>query len=505
MKQSQKVDPKGHEVQNEDIIIDMPATNTGVIPDKNILPTVFAGHSDPIHQFIEWPIIRPDGALQPIQYRASGHLQSIGITPENIQAANLISMCMLSARLGHPISAMLEPDNAQEAVQLLDQCLRIVPKDAVIEFPEFKQEHLYIDHGRLLDGKCILSPTVNGFSKVSRDLELILTRGYSVQQEVTKGKYKVDLSEHRSEMRVSVLGITGGTPGKELSLPSVLKIPVVGNQGTISQSMPDLYERYGLIHSPLFKFRKSFQRLKPQPVVIPYEQQLETAFIESGCDHAVEKLTILKHLISICAIIGNPPTVEMAELGALMFGTDEDEVRYWLINAGIAKGTEPVSNGPLVATKVEYHISRLLLDGMLLVGSTRFTDRQKMIFDTVKTLNMAKLSTALLSKGDDVEKLSTIAQGSGYWATREKIFEKIGRSDAQFSLSSMSNDLMVLVTMGVLERAKPPKSRYYGYYITTPTLENAIGLPAPETIQDPIYEGKEVLVVNPLSGQVEKI
>ncbi len=505
MDQSQTVDQKGREVQHEDIITDMPATNTGVIPDTTTPPTVFAGNSDPINQFIEWPVIRPDGALQPIQYPAVGHLLSNGVDPGNIQAANLTFMAMLSARLGYPISAMLEPDDAQGAVQLLDQCLKIVPADAVIEFPELRPEHLYIDGGRRLDGKCIISPIENGFGKASRDLELILTRGHTISQEVAKGKYEVGLSEHRSAMHVSVLGINGGKPGKGLSLPSVLKIPVGTNPGAILPGRPDVFERYGLIRSPLFKLRKTFQRLRAQPVAIPYEQQLATALIESGSDHVLEKIAILKNLVSICAIVSNPHPVEMAELGAMIYSTDENEVRRWLIDSGLAKGPQPITSEPIVATKVDYYLARLLLDGVLLSGPTRYTDRQRQVFETVKAINMGKMSTSILTKGDEVETLAAISRSSGCWATREKVFEEINKTGYVFSLSSVNKDLATLLELGVLERAKPVKSRFYGYYITTSTLSETIQLPAPNTIQDPVYEGKDVLVVNPFTGEVEKI
>ena len=491
-KQSIKKEHRSKELEG-DYITDMPVAKTE------------APSEDPLNRFIEWPIIRPDGTRQPFQFRTAGHLISSGVHPENIQAASLIHTIMVSAALEHPISAMIVSDDRQEVVRVLDQCKKLIPKDATIEIQNLKPEHLYCKGGDLLDRKCIICPDVGGFKTVHRDLDLIIGRGHCARQEIVKGRFESSLAEFKARMKISIIGIDNGRTDKGLSHPSILKIPI--RAGGIALDLPNsnLVEQFGLLQAPPFKVRKSLQRLKPRKVLIPFAAQLTQVMKESGCDYLREKMDVLLNMISICTIINQPPPVHPAELGAIMYDTDESEVKRWLIESGLQSPGQDAMAEPLVATKVDYHISRLLLDGMLLVGSTRFTDRQKMVFDAVKTLNMAKLSTALLSKGDDVEKLSTIAQGSGYWATREKIFEKIGRSDAQFSLSSMSNDLMALVTMGMLERAKPPKSRYYGYYITTPTLENAIGLPAPETIQDPIYEGKEVLVVNPLSGQVEKI
>jgi len=150
-------------------------------------------------------------------------------------------------------------------------------------------------------------------------------------------------------------------------------------------------------------------------------------------------------------------------------------------------------------------MARLLLAGILMTGPTRFTDRQKKVFETVKAINMGKMSTAIFKKGDDVELLASISRSSGCWAPREKVFEMINNGSYDFSFSSVSNDLVAFFEMGVLERAKPPKSRFFGYYVLTKVLSDAIQLPASETVQDPVYQGKTVDVVNPFTGQVEKI
>ncbi len=460
---------------------------------------------EPINQFFEWPVIRPDGAFQPMQYKTVGHLLSSGIDPGNIQAASLVHIAMLSARLGYPIPAVLVPEDPQGAIQVLDHCLNLAPKDATIEFREVKLDHLYIKGGGLLNGKCIISTEVNGFSKVDRDLELILIRGHAVRQELIKGKYETVLSEQRSKTQLSFIGIDGGNPGKVFGHPSILKIPFSSKRPTMAHAGSDIVEQFGLIQSPLFKIRKSFQRLKQRPVIIPFEEQLATALVDSGCDHAPEKMGILKNVTSVCAIINQPPSVHKAEVGAILYDTDERKVGRWLIDAGLQKASETIPEEPIMATKVDYYMARLLLGGILMTGPTRFSDRQKKVFETVKAINMGKMRDAILKKGDDVEKLATIARSSGYWATREKVFEIINNARYEFSLSSVSNDLVALLEMGVLERAKPPRSRFFGYYIMTTTLSDAIHLPAPETIQDPVYQGKTVTVVNPFTGQVETI
>ena len=458
-----------------------------------------------VNQFFEWPVITDHGAYQPLQYRTTGHLLASGVALDNIKAASLIVMCMLSARLGYPISAMLEPDETQRAIQLLDQCSRLVPSEAVIESPEFRPEHLYYDGGRHLADKCIISSTVNGFNKILRELELILTRGYATRQELVKGKYDVGLSEHRAKMQVSVIGINGGKSGKDLNLSSILRIPIRCSHAVVFPPASEVYEQYGLINSPLFKMRKTHHRLKWRLVDIPYAQQIASAMVEGGCDHIFEKLEIMKNLISIFAIMRQPPQVNMVELGAIIYGTDEEEVSRWLCDTGHEKDVESTPNQPIVATKIDYHLAHLLLDGILISGPNLFTDRQRKVFETVKRINMGKMSSMILKKGDDVETLAATTRNYGCWASREKVFEVINSSNNDFSLSSVSNDLVALLEMGVLERAKPPKSRFFGYYIIESALSGAVQLPAPETIQDPVYQGQPVDVINPFTGQVERI
>lgn len=461
--------------------------------------------NEAINQFIEWPFVREDGAHQPLQYRASGHLLANGVFPDNIKAANLISIAMLSGRLGYPIPLMLETDAPQRAIQLLDQSRLLIPSEAIIEFQEFRPEYLYYDAGKKLNGKCIVSPTVNGFKKACSDLELILTRGHSTRQELAKGKYDFSFSEHQSKMQVSLIGVNDGKSKGNLSLPSIPRIPIKGNHTGGLLTTSEVIKRYNLIYSPLFKMRKTYQRLKWRPVYIPFEQQIESAMVEGGCDNVSEKMGIIKNLISIFAIMREPPPLHMAELGAIIYGTDEKEVSHWLQDTGHKKDVESKRNEPLTATKYDYYLALQLLEEILISGPNHFTDRQREVFETVKAINKGKTSTMILKRGDDVEILAAIIKNYGCWASREKIFEFINKGDDDFSLSSVSNDLVDLVKMGVLERRKPPKNRFFGYYITTPTLSNAIQLPTPETIIDPVYQGKKIDIVNPYTDKIDRI
>ena len=98
MTNQQKVKSNRQEELQGDYITDADELTTPTIVDDSPHPMVVTGGNEAINQFFEWPIIRPDGAHQPIQYKAVGHLKSSGIDPEKLQAATLVHASMLSAR-----------------------------------------------------------------------------------------------------------------------------------------------------------------------------------------------------------------------------------------------------------------------------------------------------------------------------------------------------------------------------------------------------------------------
>ena len=109
MTNKQNLGLKGRENEElqGDYIADAEELTTPTVVEDSPQPIVVTGGHEAINQFFERPIIRPDGARQPIHYKAVGHLLSNGIDPENIQAATLIHTITLSARWGYPISAMI--------------------------------------------------------------------------------------------------------------------------------------------------------------------------------------------------------------------------------------------------------------------------------------------------------------------------------------------------------------------------------------------------------------
>jgi hypothetical protein len=216
-------------------------------------------------------------------------------------------------------------------------------------------------------------------------------------------------------------------------------------------------------------------------------------------------MTILVKMISICSIINQPEPVTNEEIGAYIYKTDIETVRMWL-SRGSESQVGSNDGSPLIATKVDYFLAKLLLNDLLTTRNIYLNERQQRIYETLRRINMVKLSTSFIKKEDNIEILANISRHSGYWAAREKVFEEVNNDGGKdLSLSIVNNELVELMDMGILDRSKPPKSRHFGYYVMTLDLGGSISLPSPSEINDPVFIGAPVDVVNPLTGQTEKI
>jgi hypothetical protein len=212
--------------------------------------------------------------------------------------------------------------------------------------------------------------------------------------------------------------------------------------------------------------------------------------------------------LCLVTIINNPPPVQWDELVAQTYGVDRDKIKGWL---SARKDIEiPVADtkgdGSITATKIDYYYTWLLLNKVLPVGEFVLTPRQGKVFDVLKRLNLAGISNAHINDKSAVQVLSTIAHNTSAWITREKVYENINKEGGEYmSLSTVNNELQYLLSTGIVDRKKPPKTNQFKYHILTLEAGQYLTLPHPSEIMDSIYEGEPVDVVNPLTGAVEKI
>ncbi len=79
------------------------------------------------------PTGRPDGVFEPLICGVAEQLMATGLPQQTLKEAFLIYMAINSARLGHPLSALLLPDDPMAAVSLLDRVKN--PLKSVLKMP----------------------------------------------------------------------------------------------------------------------------------------------------------------------------------------------------------------------------------------------------------------------------------------------------------------------------------------------------------------------------------
>jgi len=184
---------KGNEVKVEHVKQQL---KSGDIIKKD-LPKFSAGGTlttevrDLSRLFYDPPTGRPDGIFQPLLYGVARLLQEKGVPSEDLRSGLLIFTTINSSRLGYPLSLQIVPNNELSAIGLLDHCVSLAPVNSSIEFQKVKPEHLFLNSGYHYQNKCIICPEPNGLSKVDQDINLLLTRGHAIRQEVINKKYDI--------------------------------------------------------------------------------------------------------------------------------------------------------------------------------------------------------------------------------------------------------------------------------------------------------------------------
>ena len=455
--------------------------------------------------FFHSPTSRPDGVFEPLLCEVIEQLKMQGVPPENLKQALMLVLGAVSAPLGYPLAMLLVADEPLTAARLVESSTSTVPAGWTIKFDTLSPSQLFINGGEAYRDKCIVCQDPEGLVKVARDLDLMLTRGYAVRQEILNKKYAMSLEEFRADCFPSFIGIESHRKRDMWKHPSIVKIPVT--EGLWGYATPQPSDGHSV---GLFRIRKCFKRLRPRPVVVPFNDVIERTLAESGVSHADILQEVVMKIIALVAIINQPPPVTMHEIGSYIYEIDESRVMKWLENSGEHSAKVDVASydnqAPITATKIDYHIAKILLESFVRVSQASLTERQMKIFQTIKMLNWGKFQNSTIPNATDIKKIATLPKSSMYWPDREKIYEVMNHSGGEvISLTTINSELIELCKIGIIGREKAPKQRYYGYFVMTVDVDNAFTLPPVSEIVDPVYQGKEVNVVNPITGQIEKI
>ena len=231
--------------------------------------------------FFYSPTSRPDGVFEPLLCEEAEHLKMEGVPVENLKEALMLKLGAVSAHLGYPLAILLVADDPLAAARLIESSTGTVPLGWAINFDKLTQAQLFVNGGLAYRDKCIVCQDPEGLTKVSGELDLMLTRGYAVRQEILNKKYVTSLEEFRAECFPSFIGIASRKRGDILKHPSIIRIPVVQGSWGYNHTQDAPSSAMGGKPGWVFRIRKCFKRLRPMPVLIPFQDHSGECFKQS--------------------------------------------------------------------------------------------------------------------------------------------------------------------------------------------------------------------------------
>lgn len=430
------------------------------------------------------PIVRDDVYHSPL-CSVSGYLHSEGIKGDDLRASLLSIATMTSARLGHPLLLVIIDDTAK-ASGLVSLASQMVSDSMIFECMELSPEMLFM-HQNKIPGKTIVSKKLAGLKNSRLYLDGLVEHGFATMQNRMTSKITTRFDEVKVMGPVGLVTITGNPEDADFNGTNIIKVHLKPDAAC---SIIDSIRKSGNVIQP-FRAMAFFNRLKARPVNIPYMKQLLTFLEDAGVTSTSIVTRPLASLISIIAHINNPRPVTMDEIA---------EAIYRMVSS-----QQICNEDGITATKIDYFYASKLLGGYIQTGNDFITDREIRIYEAVKTINVNRIGASFEKTESDKDKLLAIIKMSHSWADRTQIFEEVNKKAPVISSSTLNNELQVLVEKGIIERQKQPKSTQFKYFITTLHADNSIRLPDASTILDPVFQGKSVKVVNPLTAEVEEI
>jgi len=445
----------------------------------------------------------PDDPFQSPLCTMTRILRQQGLHEDQLKAALLMVSVMVSAPLGYP-TALILVDKTSNATALLSKAVQLIPREAIFECMELSRDSLYLAANDLC-GKVILSPDSTGLKRVKSDLEQLVEHGHAQRQEKVSSKFWVGIEALEIKGPVSIIAIARESRDFEWSGSCAFRLQSTTHGAETYPTMLPANDEFLYIET--LRIAKYLGRLAKCRVEIPFTGNLLTQLKDLKVVVPENVLKPFLNLLSIITILNNPAPVFEDEIIAEIYGAERSKLRNWLARKGYDADVLPVEQErPKIATKVDYYLASLLLDGCLDVGNDALTDGQARIFEAIKGWNIGCIGETFIDQGNNVQKLSTIANNSNAWADRVKIFELVNNDGQEFlSLSTVNNEIMALMEKDLIGRQKAPKGTKYGYFILNVEAGKAIRLPNPSTITDPVYEGRTVKVLNPLTGEVAEI
>jgi hypothetical protein len=457
-----------------------------------------------LEDFYVHPFGKPGHSLENLFYQAARLLRASGVAEENIQSGLIILSVVSSIKMEMPLSIMLHvQQDTATAEHLLSVCKRFIDHDSIIELSQLKPEEFF-SFGNHFQGRVIVCRNLSGVKKAEPDLKNLIINGKVSTQTTFKSKYGPMTSNVEVHGPVAFIGIEKEDDPRLFDHPSIIRVPV--SEGFLNRS-PDenAADQPIAIDFEMDRLAEYIGRFRWRRVSIPYERQLSAAILRQRPEHYIQKNGFLKRLLAVLTIMNNTEPIDKTLILAKLLHSQPEHVQEYLRVKRIEILPVVSNDVELVSGKVEYFFMKRVLGGIIPIKHESLSLLRRQILNIVKSINFKNLNSSILGN-DNLDKMYTLNYFDLYWAKIELIFKRINKGrESIISIPVIETKLAALKKKGFIERKKFKDRDEYGYFILTLDVDEELRFPEIVELFGACSEEQHMEVINPITGQIEKI
>jgi hypothetical protein len=458
----------------------------------------------------------PQGPL----HIAAEILRTSGMQSDDMRIALTSLTVMNSAYLRNPLSLLIL-DNTGHKVSIIDSAMKMVPQDRIEMMTQITQELIY-HRDQPLKGRCLIVNDNKSFNKMSCHFDPLLGRGITEMKAPSRTKYGSGIEDLRAEGPVSCIVFIKKFKDCALTHPYILRVNAQGRTTMNSEHLPVVF---GHVSQDLFAveaamFKKNMELLKPGAVHVPFAEDLAKHLSGNGHADRTSSFEVIQRLLINMTLINNIKAPSKVDTMAKFYDVDETAMANWLSVRGnadhdfkllgsghIATKGRSVEVGPIIATKYDYYLLWVLLNGIIVYDANALSDRQNRIFTAIRNINIQRLTgRTFAALGTNTNILVATNRDPDSWTGRDNILKEVNQDGGEeLSLADIEIDLKHLLEGGLIEGHRPEGKRDRHYHIMVIRVSDPVMLPHPSGIMDPVYQGRAVDVINPITDAPEKI
>jgi len=451
---------------------------------------------------------------------AADILRRKGMQSDDMRIALTSLTVMNSAYLGNALSLVIHDGTGRKA-GIIDLVMQMVPHNRLQVMGHINQE-LIFSKDQPLKGCCLIVNDNKSFNNVVGHMDSLLGRGSATMRNPYKTRFGSGTEDLKAEGPVSCIVLVKSFKDCSLTHPYILRVNAQGGANKYSEHLPALYghalQDIFVVDAAMFK--KNMELLKPSKVHVPFADDLSKFLNTNGHVDRNPFYEVIHRLLISTTLMNNIKAPSKARAMAMLYDVDEAAMANWLSSrsnenheykllesANVATSGQSIGDRPLTATKYDYYLLWVLLNGIIVFDANVLTSRQNRIFTAIRNINIQRATgRTFAALGTTTNILVAINRNPDSWTGRDNILKEVNQDGGEeLSLADVEIDLKHLIEGGVIEGHRPEGKRDRHYHIMVTRVSDPVMLPHPSTIMDPVYKGQTVDVVNPITGIVEII